>query len=69
MALVISLITYYLLVQMELGKMGCFRAIYVQATSSTPTAPLFDDCECMAEEYPNDNTPLPQSVLTNNGKY
>jgi hypothetical protein len=31
----------------------------IQATSSTLMAPLFDDCECMAEEYPNDNTPLP----------
>jgi hypothetical protein len=32
-------------------------------------APLFDDSECMAEEHLNDNTPLPQSAMTNNGKY
>jgi hypothetical protein len=31
-------------------------------------APLFDDYECMGEENLNDNTPLPQSILTNNGK-
>ena len=42
---------------------------YVQATSATPMAPLFDDYECMAEEHLNDNAPVPQSVLTNNGKY
>jgi hypothetical protein len=42
---------------------------YVQATSATPMAPLFDDYECMVEEHLNDNAPLPQSVLTNNDKY
>jgi hypothetical protein len=31
--------------------------------------PLDDDYEYMAEEHLNDNTRLPQSVLTNNGKY
>jgi hypothetical protein len=39
------------------------------ATSTTSTTLLFDDWECMEEEHLNDNTPLPQSVLTNNGKY
>jgi len=29
-------------------------------------APQFVDYECKAEEHINDNTPLPQSVLTNN---
>ena len=42
---------------------------YVQATSATPMAPLFDDYECMGEEHLNNNTPLPQSAMTNNGKY
>jgi hypothetical protein len=30
---------------------------------------LFDDGECMAEDRVDVNTPLPQSAVTNNGKY
>jgi hypothetical protein len=41
----------------------------IHVASATPTTPLFDDYECMDEEHLNDNTPLPQSVLTINGKY
>jgi len=41
----------------------------IQATSATPMAPLFDEYNCMGEEHLNDNTSLPESVLTNNGKY
>jgi hypothetical protein len=41
----------------------------IQPTTTTSLEPLFDDCECMAEEHLKDNTPLPQSVVTNNGKY
>jgi hypothetical protein len=38
-------------------------------TSITSTAQLFDDCQCMDEDHPNDNTTLPQLVIINNGKY